>query len=248
MQTPFAEALVELVNSPGLYKLYSDSSITWENFQGKLPANYCAVPSHEGEVDEIRDIGFSADYGKHSGAFTFHIDGAYYPVAPRYFTLYCVRPSLAGGYTVLADSKTVIERLYEKYDANFLESMHIMYMSRGNQVYKRHLIQAGRCGSNLKKLNWVNSCYFVPDLALLSIRNRKVYTSLLETFLKDIRQYFEEAIVFNDRLEAGQGIIVDNHRLFHSRTAFDGGDRLLYRMMIDTEGFDLNHRPQNIPH
>lgn len=248
MQTPFADALSGLGASSDLHTLFSDSSITRENFQSKLPAGYCAVPSHEGEVDEIRDVGFTSDFGKHNAPFSFHVDGGYYPTPPRYFTLYCVRPSVTGGHTLLADSRRVIARLYEKYDPNFLESMRILYMGRGNKVYERPLIEVAQDDSNLKRLNWYSSSYFLPDLKTLSIRNRKIYTDLLKTFLNDMEQYFEEAVVFNDRLVAGQGIIVNNQQLFHSRTAFEGGSRLLYRMMIDNAGFDLSQRPQNIPH
>lgn len=248
MNNSFQEALQDLASSSKPYTIFSDPSITLENFQSKLPADYCAVPSHEGEVDEIHDEGNLSDFGKHSAAFSFHVDGGYYPYVPHYFVLYCVSASLSGGNTVFSDSKKVIDRLYQKYDQNFLDSMKIMYMSRGNSLYERFLIEVSHDGSNLKRLNWYSSAYFLPDLSKLSIQNRKNYTNLLGEFLKDIKKYLEEAIVLDHQWQAGQGIVADNRRLLHGRKAFQGGSRLLYRMMIDNVGFDLSQRPKNIPH
>lgn len=246
MSNSFEVGLDNLVNSSKSYAIFSDLSITLENFKSKLPDNYCSVPSHEGQVDEINDEGYSSDFGKHSAAFSFHVDGGYYPTIPHYFVLYCVSPSLSGGNTVFSDSRKVVDRLYAKYDPDFLESIKIMYMSRGNKVYERSLIDIDN--SNKKRLNWYSSAYFMPDFSKLSIKSRKNYTNLLGELIQDIKQYLEEEIVLDHQWQTGQGIIADNRWLLHSRTAFQGGSRLLYRMMFDEKGFDLSQRPENVPH
>ena len=240
----FADAFDYIKKHSEPYILFSDEFITLENFKGKLPDGYSAIRSNEQEVDEIKDESNSFDYTKNNSEFPFHIDGGYYQTVPRYFVLYCVDPGTTGGEIILSDSNKVISRLYDKYDANFLDTIKSLYMGRDDSLYEKNLIETSPDNKNIKILNW-NTSYFVPDLENLSIPNRRNYTYMLGDLIQDIRQYLKEEIIFNQRLQEGQGIIVDNHMLLHSRSAYDGTDRLVYRMMIDKSDFNLIRRDLN---
>ncbi len=198
--------------------------------------SYGVVNNTEGKVSLVEDKGDVKYWGKNNTPMPFHLDGAYYPKIPRYALLYCVRSSDQGGNTVFAEAAKVIDKLYRKYDANLLESITVIYMGTDRKKYRRPLLEETESGN--KFLNWYSSIYIEPDMRKISDENRRLFTRNTSELILDIEKYLEESIVHDQEWKEGDLVVFDNRLLLHSRREMAvGGNRLLYRIWFDTEGF-----------
>lgn len=244
MEKTFTDILKEIQN--GSFNLIESINLlaTDEELVHQIEGveGYCVVKNTEGKVSLVEDKGDNKYWGKNNTPMPFHLDGAYYPKVPRYALLYCVRSSDQGGNTVFTEAAKVIDRLYEKYDSNLLESINIIYMGTDRKKYRRPLIEFLPTGE--KFLNWYSSLYIEPDLLNLSDENRRLFTRNTSELVSDIEKWLEENVMHDHEWKVGDLIVFDNCLTLHSRREMAiGGNRLLYRIWFDKEGFLAEKNP-----
>ena len=203
---------------------------------------FCIVNSREGKSSRVENKNDTKDWGKNNDFFPFHLDGGYYSKIPKYAILYCAGPSEKGGETFFTESSYVINKLVQKYDNNFLDSLNIVYMSPDKKKYKKPLIEKVELGS---QLNWYSSLYIEPDINKLPDDRRRLFTKFINELIMDIENLLREGICLKHSWSEGDLVLFNNQLLLHGREKIldNNSNRLLYRIWFDEGNFDETKKP-----
>ncbi|MFE7588163.1 TauD/TfdA family dioxygenase [Kitasatospora sp. NPDC057512] len=149
------------------------------------------------------------------GALLVHTECAQHPDPPRLLLLACARAGDVGGESLLVDGQAVLAELAAYHPAviEVLSAERSAYFGGSNGLFAPVLRQlpGGRWRLRLRQ----------DDLARFSPDAEAHLPVLRQTINRNTRRL---------RLGPGQGVVLDNHRLLHGRTAFTG-ERLLLRAL-----------------
>ncbi|MFE7190393.1 TauD/TfdA family dioxygenase [Kitasatospora sp. NPDC057541] len=165
--------------------------------------------------DTGRHAGRAGFAGLGRGALAVHTECAQHPEPPRLLLLACARAGDAGGENLLVDARTVLAELASHSPAAIeaLSAERAAYFggSGGRFAPVLQQLPAGRWQLRLRQDGLAR---FSPDA---------------EAHLPALRRAIDRS-THRLRLSPGQGVVLDNHRLLHGRTAFSG-ERLLLRAL-----------------
>ncbi|MFF2119291.1 TauD/TfdA family dioxygenase [Kitasatospora sp. NPDC058184] len=149
------------------------------------------------------------------GALALHTECAQHPDPPRLLLLACARAGAVGGESLLVDGQAVLAELaaYRPAVIEVLSTERSAYFGGSNGLFAPVLQQLP--GSRWRlRLRQDDLARFSPDA---------------EAHLPALRQAIDRN-TRRLRLTPGQGVVLDNHRLLHGRTAFTG-ERLILRAL-----------------
>jgi hypothetical protein len=157
------------------------------------------------------------------GYYNFHGAGC----AIRAMLLHCQRPAASGGDNRLLDPEIAYIRLRDE-DPSLVEAL----MRPDAMTVPASVEASGRVRlDNVGPVYFVDSCSaalgmrFTARKRNVIWRDDSVTQGAVEALLRILR---EDPLIAETRLAAGQGLICNN--VLHDRSAFAGGDRLLYRV------------------
>ena len=143
-----------------------------------------------------------------------HTDVFWVPVPPRYLVLFCESPASVGGESLLISK---VSRCVSPDILEILKTQSIVHEKNGRrynyQIYANNII---RVPHNYRSIEKAGSQYFLDAWA---------------AFVDELRKN-----VFKVKLEAGDGLIVDNHSSLHGRLRFDNTrnqTRVLHKVLIN---------------
>ncbi|MFC4517788.1 TauD/TfdA family dioxygenase [Streptomyces ehimensis] len=143
-----------------------------------------------------------------------HTCGAALPQPPRLVLLACAQEGLAGGETLLADSRAVFDDLAREHPeaAHALSLPGAAFFGRGEDAFAAPVLEAVTEERRMVRLRQDGLIRWPKDI--------QRHVPALRAGLARHRQ--------ETRLRPGEGLIMDNSRWLHGRTGFTG-DRLFYR-------------------
>ena len=167
-----------------------------------------------------------------------HTDNPYRDPAPTIQILYCLENSASGGDSKVVDCFKAAILLKEENPKYF--DLLTKYCARFeyNEDGKTHL-QSRRPMIELS-----------PDSEIITIRfNNRSAAPITDVPYEDMENYYKAyrkfseiinnpSMAINFKLKPGEGFVVDNTRVLHSRTAYSGsGNRWLQGCYVDKDGF-----------
>ena len=167
-----------------------------------------------------------------------HTDNPYRDPAPTIQILYCLENSASGGDSKVVDGFKAAILLKEENPEYF--DLLTKYCARFeyNEDGKTHL-QSRRPMIELS-----------PDSEIITIRfNNRSAAPITDVPYNDMENYYKAyrkfseiinnpSMAINFKLKPGEGFVVDNTRVLHSRTAYSGsGNRWLQGCYVDKDGF-----------
>ena len=167
-----------------------------------------------------------------------HTDNPYRDPAPTIQILYCIENSASGGDSKVVDGFKAAILLKEENSEYF--DLLTKYCARFeyNEDGKTHL-QSRRPMIELS-----------PDGEIIAIRfNNRSAAPITDVPYNDMENYYKAyrkfseiinnpSMAINFKLKPGEGFVVDNTRVLHSRTAYSGsGNRWLQGCYVDKDGF-----------
>ena len=167
-----------------------------------------------------------------------HTDNPYRDPAPTIQILYCIENSASGGDSKVVDGFKAAILLKEENPKYF--DLLTKYCARFeyNEDGKTHL-QSRRPMIELS-----------PDNEIIAIRfNNRSAAPITDVPYNDMENYYKAyrkfseiinnpSMAINFKLKPGEGFVVDNTRVLHSRTAYSGsGNRWLQGCYVDKDGF-----------
>ena len=167
-----------------------------------------------------------------------HTDNPYRDPAPTIQILYCIENSVSGGDSKVVDGFKAAILLKEENPKYF--DLLTKYCARFeyNEDRKTHL-QSRRPMIELS-----------PDSEIITIRfNNRSTAPITDVPYNDMENYYKAyrkfseiinnpSMAINFKLKPGEGFVVDNTRVLHSRTAYSGsGNRWLQGCYVDKDGF-----------
>ncbi|GLW74713.1 hypothetical protein Kpho02_70100 [Kitasatospora phosalacinea] len=165
--------------------------------------------------DTGRHTGRPGFAGLGRGPLALHTECAQQPDPPRLILLACARAGDEGGESLLVDGQAVLAELTAHHPAA-LEALSVdraAYFG-GSGGHFTPVLQPLSDGRWRLRLRQDDLARFSPDA---------------ETHLPALRRAIDRNTV-RLRLTPGQGVVLDNHRLLHGRTAFLG-ERLILRAL-----------------
>ncbi|MFD8780977.1 TauD/TfdA family dioxygenase [Kitasatospora sp. NPDC059599] len=165
--------------------------------------------------DTGRHDGRTGFAGLGRGALALHTECAQHPAPPRLLLLACARSGDAGGENLLVDGRAVLADLAAHHPAavEALAEDRAAYFGGSSGRFAPVLQQLpdGRWRVRLRQ----------DDLARFSPDAQPHLPALRQAIDRNTHRLL---------LAAGQGVVLDNHRLLHGRTAFSG-ERLVLRAL-----------------
>ncbi|MGV9266545.1 TauD/TfdA family dioxygenase [Kitasatospora sp. NPDC003701] len=165
--------------------------------------------------DTGRHEGLAGFAGLGRGGLSPHTECAQLPRPPRLLLLACARTAESGGETLVVDGRAVLAELADLHPSALeaLTAPRAAYFGGADGRFAPVLEQLpdGRWRLRLRQDSLAR---FSPDA---------------EAHLPALRGAVERHTT-RTRLACGQGLVLDNHRFLHGRTAFVGG-RLLLRAL-----------------
>jgi alpha-ketoglutarate-dependent taurine dioxygenase/precorrin-6B methylase 1 len=159
-----------------------------------------------------------------SQSVPFHNEGIYYNSPPRYLLLYCVAPADDGGETLLLRGDSVVDCMNSKL-RQFLQETPVC-IRVGNHTATRNLL-VQYPGNSEQVLFFIdpqttNNCTLTIDGCLLD-----------NSVLAELRALLmEPSMIYHcQKWQAHDLLIIDNYKILHGRTAYQG-HRLLKRVLI----------------
>lgn len=143
-----------------------------------------------------------------------HTDIFWSPVPPRYLLLFCESPAPAGGESLLIGN---VSRCVSPDILEALKTESIVHEKNGlRSTYRVYANDIFRIPHNYRSIEKVRSQYFLDAWS---------------AFVAELKKN-----VLKVKLEAGDGLIVDNHSSLHGRLAFHNTvyqNRVLHKVLID---------------
>ncbi|KAI1111734.1 Clavaminate synthase-like protein [Nemania sp. NC0429] len=166
-----------------------------------------------------------------------HQDLLYMNNVPRIQILHCLQNTCSGGESLFGDSflaKSLLRKYHPQYNAALVSRGVVYAYNKGGHMYEQLRPTFSRKGV------WWSPPFQSPFQADdLSAKAMAVYSQWREgtRLLRDIIE--DEANVYEYKMQAGDCVIFDNHRILHGRRAFDtsSGDRWLKGAYVDSDSF-----------
>jgi hypothetical protein len=176
------------------------------------------------EVQPIRPVAQARSFAASTGPAPLHTDSQQWRARPADLQLTaCLRPSASGGDSTLVDGFALADQL-----------------SRDDAPLFAAMLQRPRC------MPFVFGNVFGPTLARRDDRYAFTHTPRPvdgDPIASALEAALARAPVERVRLERGQALLVDNHRMLHGRDAFDDPQRELLRVLAWLE-HPLGGRPR----
>lgn len=182
-------------------------------------------------VDEGQRMTSGGRYHKSNEGGELHTDGPQYQVPPRYIGLVCVRPASVGGASKLVDAHAV----HREIEARAPESLAALYQpfhfhqKPGPRTVVAPIFAREEDTSELRIRylgEYVRSGHAVAGVPLSAEAARAL--GVLDRVLAD------DAMALRFSLDAGDVLVIDNHRMLHGREAFEdaGAKREMLRIWV----------------
>ena len=196
-------------------------------------------PTNFGESFSVKSIPEPNDLAYTSIALTPHTDNPYRKPIPCIQLLHCLENEVKGGLSTLVDGFAVAEHLRKNYQDIFkiLTKTKVRFRFVDKTIILENwgeLIELDE-NNKIKQVRYSTRLDYVPALAKKELKlfyeARKLISNLYASSKFEIRF----------KLDKGDLLMMDNHRLLHGRTAYDlsEGKRYLKGCYIDhdsTEG------------
>jgi alpha-ketoglutarate-dependent taurine dioxygenase len=154
----------------------------------------------------------------------FHNDGVYRRLPPRYLMLYCQAPGSRGGDTLLARGDLLARRLDRKTRV-LLGRLRVRYTLGASSASRRLLLKHPRDGTPVIFFGDPGLAENMRLAAAGGTQTERVIAQL-RTALGDPR-----ALCHRQRWQRHDLLIIDNYKVLHARTAYQG-NRILKRVEI----------------
>ena len=192
-----------------------------------------------GEYFNVKSKPNPNDLAYTSLALSPHTDNPYRKPVPCVQLLHCIINNVSGGNSTLVDGYTVSEKIKEDYPEYYeiLSSVKVKFKFIDKTVVLEDM-------SELIKLDEKNNfkqVRFSPRLDYAPILEKSKLDLFYKARNKISELYNSDKYKVEFKLETGDLLMMDNHRLLHGRTKYDvnEGDRYLQGCYIDfdsTEG------------
>ena len=178
----------------------------------------------------------SANYRKSTDGFQFHTDGVYKPDSPPlYIVLACIEQADVGGDSFVIDGQTILTELkansaYFEILTSFEFCFKTQWNENGLEYLRRRIIKLNANGS-LNRISFyraeIEAGHFIADIPLTD--NQIAALNFLEML------FFKHVSDIRFRLQNGDFLIVNNHKMIHGRMPFKEQiqKRHLLRMWAD---------------
>jgi len=189
-----------------------------------------------GELFNVETKPNPSDLAYTDAALSSHTDNPYRAPVPGIQYLHCLRNEVSGGLSTLVDGMAIAEalRLENPQQADILEQTPVRFRYEGPSAILEHygpLIERDHSGT-IRQIRLSSRLDYVPPLA----------PEVLSIFYAGRRRLHEmsnsEDFQINFPFRRGTLLMMDNYRLLHGRTAFNGkqGHRHLQGCYIDHDG------------
>ena len=189
-----------------------------------------------GEIFNVETKPNPSDIAYTDAALASHTDNPYRDPVPGVQFLHCLRNEVSGGLSTLVDGMAIAERLHEESpdQAKVLEEVNVRFRYEGPSAILEHhgpLIERDHQGI-IRHIRLSSRLDYVPALD----------TQTLSLFYAGRRRLHEMSnsneFQISFPFQPGTLLMMDNYRLLHGRTAFNGkqGHRHLQGCYIDHDG------------
>ena len=195
-----------------------------------------------GELFNVETKPNPSDIAYTDAALASHTDNPYREPVPGIQFLHCLSNEVAGGWSTLVDGMAIAERLAEESpeQAKVLEEVIVRFRYEGPSAILEHhgpIIERDHRG-HIRHIRLSSRLDYVPALD----------PDTLSLFYAGRRRLHEmsnsDEFQINFPFRPGTLLMMDNYRLLHGRTAFNGqqGHRHLQGCYIDHDGPDCLYR------
>lgn len=169
-----------------------------------------------------------------------HTDGTYFRDPPGLQVLNCVSQAEQGGETLLVDGEMVVRVLREESPStlDFFARTRIPWFSYDADIRLSQLEPVVRLEPNGRLDHIRFNEYDRGDLCPGEWYD-DVFLPHWKTLVHVVNR---ESLIVRIRLRPGDAVVVNNHRVLHGRTAFDGGVREMIGCYIARDDFESNLR------
>ena len=189
------------------------------------------------KIFEIKPQQNQHTYGNSKQLIPPHTDEAYLHTPTGILNLYCINPANEGGESVLVDGFMVSEKLREQNSeayrilASCPQTYHRVVLDKGLNYRTRARALTVDENENLVGFRFHPRALAPTDVPGDQARQLHAANfALSELVLAD-----ENQLCF--KLDAGDAVFFDNHRIMHSRKAFNGSERHLQICNVSREIF-----------
>ena len=196
-------------------------------------------PTNFGESFSVKSVPEPNDLAYTSIALTPHTDNPYRKPIPCIQLLHCLENEVKGGFSTLVDGFSVAEYLRKNH--NDLFKMLTKTKVRFRFVDKTIILENWGELIELDENNKVKQIRYSTRLDYVPALDKKELEKFYEARKLIASLYASSKFEIKFRLEKGDLLMMDNHRLLHGRTSYDvsEGKRYLKGCYIDhdsTEG------------
>ncbi len=186
-------------------------------------AGMSVIPTHFGRVEDLRtDNTTNANtdqLGYTDAPVHLHTDQPFLDQPPHFQVLQCIRAAEVGGDSLLADARAAF-RYLESVDARaaaVLAGVPVRFHRR-QKNFERELLSPiiARAGDDTF---FIRSSYFTLAPHRLDFAAMSEFYRVHDRFMRLIR---DPRYHYHARLEPGDWLLYDNHRMLHARTGFEG--------------------------
>jgi gamma-butyrobetaine dioxygenase len=211
-----------------------------ENFILKFANSIGAVrATNFGEIFNVLSVPKPNDLAYTSLGLSAHTDNPYRKPVPCIQLLHCLKNKVSGGHSTLVDGFAVANYLKKNYNKyyNILTKTKVRFRFVDKDVILENwgeLIQLDE-KNNTKQIRYSSRLDYVPAM------DKKKLEIYYEARRKIAELYSSKQFEIKFKLNEGDLLMMDNHRLLHGRTEYDAneGERHLQGCYIDydsTEG------------
>ena len=168
-----------------------------------------------------------------------HTDNPYRNPVPCIQMLHCIENKVSGGYSTLVDGYTVTEKLKKKFPKYYeiLTQVKIRFQFKDPSV----VLESWAEMIQLDQYKAFKQVRFSPRLDFVPLLDKKQLELFYKARKKISELYNSNYFKIEFKLNPGDLLMMDNHRLLHGRTAYktNEGNRFLQGCYIDydsTEG------------
>lgn len=189
-----------------------------------------------GELFNVETKPNPSDLAYTDVALASHSDNPYRAPVPGIQFLHCLKNNVSGGLSTLVDGMAIAEALYKESpkQAEVLERVHVRFRYEGPSAILEHhgpLIERDHNGI-IRQIRLSSRLDYVPAL------DSKTLTLFYDGRRRLHEMSNSEEFQISFPFRPGTLLMMDNYRLLHGRTAFNGqqGHRHLQGCYIDHDG------------
>lgn len=189
-----------------------------------------------GELFNVETKPNPSDLAYTDVALASHSDNPYRAPVPGIQFLHCLKNNVSGGLSTLVDGMAIAESLYKESpkQAEVLERVHVRFRYEGPSAILEHhgpLIERDHNGI-IRQIRLSSRLDYVPAL------DPKTLTLFYDGRRRLHEMSNSEEFQISFPFRPGTLLMMDNYRLLHGRTAFNGqqGHRHLQGCYIDHDG------------